>query len=229
MEQEGVQAAEFLASGVYGDVHTFVGDEALEERFKQMTRPRLVMLITHGFFLADQTNSGLQNVSGADVRSAFAKGLGLERLKAQENPLYRSGIVLAGANTIDESLPEEIAVDDGWITAEEISQMDLRGTDLVVLSACDTGRGAVRIGDAVAGLRSAFLFAGAQTIVGSLHEVPDRETGELMKRFFANLSEGQGKLESLNAARLALISELREQHGAAHPFLWASFVLVGAS
>jgi CHAT domain-containing protein len=80
----------------------------------------------------------------------------------------------------------------------------------------------------VAGLRSAFLFAGTRTLVGSLHAVPDAQTRQLMEVFYAGLREGKGKLESLNAARLALIERLRQDKKAAHPFFWASFVLVGA-
>lgn len=96
-----------------------------------------------------------------------------------------------------------------------------------MFSACNTGRGQVATGDAVAGLRSAFLFAGTRTLVGSLYEVPDEPTRRLMQTFYAGLREQRGKLESLNAARLELIAELREKQGTAHPFFWASFVLVG--
>jgi len=137
------------------------------------------------------------------------------------------GLVTALA---DEPLPEGVAADnlaDGWLTAEEISQLDLRGTELVVLSACESNRGKVATGEAVAGLRSAFLFAGAKTLVGSLYEVPDEETRELMHDFYAGLCSDKGKLESLNAARRAMIDRRRKATGAAHPFFWSSFVLVG--
>lgn len=230
MAPEGAEAGEYLADGPYGPVQSYSGDAALEEQFKRLVHPRLVVLVTHGFFLPDQPAERSEELSGDDptTRSAFAQGAGLARLRLQENPLYRSGVVLAGANTLDEPVPDGMSVEDGWLTAEEISQLDLRGTDLVVLSACNTSRGAVATGDAVAGLRSAFLFAGTQTLVGSLYEVPDRETRQLMQTFYAGLRQQQGKLQSLNAARLKLIEQLRAEQGAAHPFFWASFVLVGA-
>ncbi|MEX0612701.1 MAG: CHAT domain-containing protein [Pirellulales bacterium] len=228
MEPEGAEAANQLADGPYGDVKRYTGDAALEENFKQLSRPRLVVLITHGYFLPDQPFYREDDLlDDSAMRGSFAQGIGLARLRAQENPLYRSGVVLAGANTLDDPVPAGISVDDGWLTAEEISQLDLRGTDLVVLSACNTNRGTVATGDAVAGLRSAFLFAGARTLVGSLYEVPDQETRELMRTFYARLRQGRGKLNSLNEARLDAIRQQRQSHGAAHPFFWASFVLVG--
>ncbi|MBA3480403.1 MAG: CHAT domain-containing protein, partial [Pirellulales bacterium] len=228
MAAEGVEAAQHLAEGPYGKVQSYSGDAALEEHFKRLVHPRLVVLVTHGFFLPDQPADRAELFDDdPTTRSAFAQGKGLARLRAQENPLYRSGVVLAGANTLDDPAPDGVSVEDGWLTAEEISQLDLRGTDLVVLSACNTGRGAVATGDAVAGLRSAFLFAGTQTLIGSLYEVPDRETLQLMQSFYAGLRQRKGKLPSLNAARLKLIDRLRAEGGAAHPFFWASFVLVG--
>src|SRR5213079_959723 len=110
---------------------------------------------------------------------------------------------------------------------EEISLLNLHGTDLVVLSACQTGLGDLKTGEGVYGLRRAFLYAGARTLVTSLFEVPDAETRELMLRFYRGLKAGETKLASLNAAQRDLIRERRQTHGAAHPFFWVSFVLVG--
>ena len=143
-----------------------------------------------------------------------------------ENPLLRSGIVLAGANTIgDKDGP--VKVEDGWVTAEEIALLNLHGTELVVLSACQTGLGDIKTGEGVYGLRRAFLHAGARTLVTSLFEVPDTETRELMQRFYTGVSAGQGKLRALHGAQLGMIEARRKERGAAHPFFWASFVLVG--
>lgn len=230
MGPEGVEAAEHLDGGAFGRVAAYAGDAALEEEFKRLRSPKLVVIITHGFYLPDQVEAAEDDplAEAGGTRGSFAQGMGMSRLRAQQNPLYRSGVVLAGANTLDEPLPAGMNVDDGWLTAEEISQLDLRGTDLVVLSACNTGRGQVATGNAVAGLRSAFMFSGARTLVGSLFEVPDQQTRELMKGFYAGLSAGRGKLDSLNDARLELIGKLRAETGAAHPFFWASFALVGA-
>ena len=106
--------------------------------------------------------------------------------------------------------------------------MDLRGTELVVLSACETGLGDVSTGEGVRGLRQALIYAGVRTIVMTLFDVADTaETRDLMQWFYEDLSAGKGKLASLHEAQLRLIAQRRVEHGAAHPFYWASFVLVG--
>ena len=118
-------------------------------------------------------------------------------------------------------------MDDGWVTAEEIAMMDLQGTELVVLSACGSGLGKVSAGEGVDGLRRAFQNAGARTIISTLFKVPDKESAQMMKRFYEGLKAGKGKLESLHEAQLSVIAERRKKEGTAHPFFWASFVLLG--
>ena len=113
------------------------------------------------------------------------------------------------------------------MTAEEIALLNLQGTELVVLSACQTGLGDIKTGEGVYGLRRAFLYAGARTLVTSLFEVPDTETRELMNRFYGGLKKGQGKLASLHTAQVEMLRSRRAAQGSAHPFFWASFVLVG--
>ena len=128
--------------------------------------------------------------------------------------MLRSFLVLAGVNTWLEGgvLPAE--AEDGMLTAEDVSGMHLLGTELVVLSACDTGRGAVQTGEGVLGLRRAFVLAGAQTLVMSLWSVPDIATAILMDQFYRNLLQGQGRAEALRRAQSALrqmtVGELRE-------------------
>jgi CHAT domain-containing protein len=99
---------------------------------------------------------------------------------------------------------------------------------LVVLSACESGLGDVQNSEGVYGLRRAFLYAGARTLVTSLASVPDAETLKLMRAFYQNLAAGQGKLEALQRAQRAALQQRRQlRGGAAHPFFWASFILVG--
>jgi len=100
-------------------------------------------------------------------------------------------------------------------------------TELVVLSACQTCLGEIKSGEGVFGLRRAFLFAGARTLVTSLFEVPDKDTSDLMKHFYGGLKSGQGKLAALHGAELTMLQRRRLSGGAAHPFFWASFVMVG--
>ena len=144
-----------------------------------------------------------------------------------ENPLLRSGIVLAGANAIGDK--DTVAkVEDGWVTAEEIALPNLHGTELVVLSACQTGLGDIKTGEGVYGLRRAFLHAGARTLVTSLFEVPDTET----RLYDAAVLHGasapaEGNSSHCTPPRSDCIEDRRKSHAAAHPFFWASFVLVG--
>lgn len=115
--------------------------------------------------------------------------------------------------------------EDGILTALEVSGLQLWGTDLVVLSACNTGVGEVRRGEGVFGLRRAFQLAGARTVVMSLWSVPDQETGALMADFYSRLSHGKSR--ALHEAMLAQMLLRRARYGAAHPFYWGAFVSVG--
>jgi CHAT domain-containing protein len=132
-----------------------------------------------------------------------------------ENPLLRSGLALSGANLHSES--------EGVLTALEASGLNLWGTKLVVLSACDTGLGEVRTGEGVYGLRRSFAIAGAESLVMSLWPVSDFVTRELMTGYYKNLKQGIGRGESLRQVQI----EMLKRPATHHPFYWASFIESG--
>jgi CHAT domain-containing protein len=134
-----------------------------------------------------------------------------------ENPLLRSGLALADANTRDSGS------EDGILTALEASGLNLWGTKLVVLSACDTGLGEVRNGEGVYGLRRAFVLAGAESLVMSLWPVSDYSTRKLMASYYRNLKQGIGRGEALRQVQLDLL----KRNGQLHPFYWANFIQSG--
>ncbi len=187
--------ARAVARGL-SDAEVLLGEQATEEAVKAVKSPRILHLATHGFFFPD------------------APGDDGER----ENPLLRAGLALAGANA-----RESGASDDGILTALEVSSMDLRGTKLVVLSACQTGLGEAVSGEGVYGLRRALLTAGAETQVMSLWEVDSAATVQLMTAYYDRLRKGAGRSEALRGAALSLLSHKQTSH----PNLWASFIVSG--
>ncbi|WP_437800207.1 CHAT domain-containing protein [Sorangium sp. So ce693] len=200
-EAEAVRSA--LASAT-----VLTGPSATEEALKRAQRPRVLHIATHGFFLPDQ---------GSPADPASTRGAEIEGPAFRENPLLRSGLALAGANARRSSSDE----DDGILTALEISSLDLHGTQLVVLSACETGLGEVPRGDGVYGLRRALLLAGAETQVMSLWKVGDMATRDLMTSYYAALARGGGRSEALRSAQL----EIRRERP--HPHAWAGFITSG--
>lgn len=230
-ELEAADVRSILTDSDYGPVNSYLGNDAVEEVLKAIRTPRLLHLATHGFYVPLQQD---EFASGRS-RSPRSLGAGLARLRTDRNPLLRSGIVLAGANRLNRSAVESEAVasetpvhvlEDGWVTAQEIAGMNLRHTELVVLSACESGLGDVSVGQGVYGLRRAFMHAGAHALLTSLFEVPDTETRELMKSFYQHLHRTGNRRTALNEAQRQRIRERRSDSGAAHPFYWASFILL---
>jgi CHAT domain-containing protein len=203
----------------------FTDKAALEEVLRQHGTPRILHLATHGFFLSDQDIASLRD----DDRGMRQLGLGPAlpaRVGKIENPLIRSGIALAGANRA--LATSDLGQSDGLVTAEKILGLRLRGTDLVVLSACETGLGDVKNGEGVFGLRRAFTQAGAKSLVMSMWAVPDQETQELMVRFYENMLSGElNRAQALRQAALAQMPVIKARYGAAHPSYWGAFVFLG--
>lgn len=194
-------------------------DEPTENIIKQIRKPFILHFATHGFFLSDRTqsesnidnrNASFEVISTEDTPQAIATDI--------ENPLLRAGLALTGANN-----PSNDG-EDGILTALEVSEMDLHGTELVVLSACETGLGAVSSGEGIYGMRRAFTMAGAASQVLSLWQVDDTGTSELMSLFYENLTQKrQGRSEALRNAQIDMLNTGTY----AHPYYWSAFILSG--
>ena len=118
-------------------------------------------------------------------------------------------------------------LEDGVLSAYEATGLNLHGTELVVLSACETGRGQIANGEGVFGLRRAIQEAGARTILMSLWSVPDRETQELMALFYSKWLAGEDKHQALHEAEMELRAKVKARYGEDRPFYWGGFILVG--
>lgn len=195
-------------------------NDALKERVTALRSPAILHLATHGFFLPAKRD-GAQRARYDFSGLAGVYGSGFERLAHQENPLLRSGLALAGANTWlhGGALPE--GAGDGILNAVDVSGLDLSGTRLVVLSACETGLGDVSTGEGIHGLRRAFMLVGARTLIMSLWKVPDQHTRELMLSFYRHFLSGETPARALLEAQL----EIRSRH--AHPLFWGGFICQG--
>jgi CHAT domain-containing protein len=189
-------------------VEPLVGSKASEDLFKkESVGKRMIHLATHGYFVQADCVPGAK---GGSVGG--------------ENPLLQSGLLLAGAN-LHGAGAREAGAEDGILTALEVSSLDLRGTDRVVLSACETGLGKVEQGEGVYGLRRAFQMAGARTVVSSLWQVPDLESMKFMKSLYSMKSQTYPEL--MQKVALQRISEARLRGRSTHPFTWGAFVATG--
>ncbi len=208
------------------------GPDASETAFKRMARGRSVLhLATHGFFLGGQCRSALDASRGfgglatAGGKAAKQETAAPPTADPGENPLLLSGLVLAGANHRHHAGPDE---DDGILTAQEIAAMDLSGVEWAVLSACDTGVGAIEIGEGVFGLRRAFQVAGAGTLIMSLWSVEDESARQWMKALYeGRLKKDLDTAEAVRHASLTVLNDRREKGLPDHPFYWAGFVAAG--
>ena len=201
--------------------------EASEAIVKATKSPKFLLLATHGFFLKRQKVEIENDKSPPATAENGSRAAALLKDKdgtEVENPLLRCGLLLAGANKRAEAKEGE---DDGILTGLEIVGLDLRGTQFVILSACETGVGDVHTGEGVAGLRQAFQLAGAENVLATLWQINDEATVRLMNTFYDELAKGTDRAESLTRAQRQFLKERRERFGAAHPYFWASFTMTG--
>jgi len=192
------------------------GDRATKSALKALVGPAIVHVATHGFYARNRDKKP------SAARANPSRDLFEDRTQALSPPplfddpadgLDRAGLAMAGANQGS----------SGILTAREISGFDWWGTQLVVLSACETGVGAVPSGDGVYGLRRALVLAGAASQVVSLWSANDASTRDLMRDYYAELARGTGRADALRQAKLRLMRQPRY----AHPYYWAAFIPAG--
>ncbi|MEM6252881.1 MAG: CHAT domain-containing protein [Cyanobacteria bacterium P01_D01_bin.156] len=195
------------------------GSQATENMLKQVQSPNILHIATHGFFLGDVPL--VAPPADPNRATILVETLALLATPATpsnlENPLLRSGLALAGFN------PRQSGDEDGVLTALEASGLNLYGTKLVVLSACETGLGDVDNGEGVYGLRRAFTLAGAESQLMSLWQVSDYGTSEFMQRYYQKLKDSMGRSEAMRQVQ----QEMMVDAAYSHPYYWAAFILSG--
>jgi CHAT domain-containing protein len=194
-------------------VSKYIGDNANEESIKllKFSVPAILHIATHGFYIRNLSelhkNTYISNFYSSSDKQA---------------KLIRTGLLLAGANNVWTGRQEKIqGAEDGILTSAEISNLDLENVQLLVLSACESGRGYIDPIDGVYGLQRAFKQAGVKTIVMSLWKIPDAPTAILMEEFYKNIITGCSPNQALNIAKREL-----QHKGYTDPYYWASFVVL---
>jgi len=192
-----------------------LGKAATTKKVLAAESPLILHIASHGFFLGSPSNeSRSQDVFGKEIPDFTNSSL--------EDPLLKSGIVLAGANQ-----PLLDPLDDGYLTSNEAISMRLGGTEMVVLSACSTSRGDFKTGEGVFGLQRALTIAGARSTLLSLWKVDDAATSDFMTRYYIRLKAGEGRADALASVQ----EEFRNGNAGygkwKEPYYWAAWQLVG--
>ena len=212
MREEGEDLARLL-----DHVTLLTGPEATVKALRTVQHPVVLHLATHGIFapmheIALHWSTDILSLAGEVVFLS-------QSAPVAENPMFFSGLALAGANRHGHGA--------GILTAQEIAGLELRGTELVVLSACETGLGTIKDGEEFTGLRRALAIAGAATQVTSLWKVNDDATRALMGQYYRLLLDDHGRAEALALAQECIANDPAHPEWC-HPFYWAAFVSAGA-
>jgi CHAT domain-containing protein len=192
-------------------VNSYLAENASETNIKKQESPRILHIATHGYFFPD-----------IPIDKDNTRFLGMDRQQVVQDPMLRSGLLFTGANRTLKG--EESNGENGLLSAAEAALLDLRETELVVLSACETGKGEVKNSEGVYGLRKAFSDAGAQNIIMSLWKVDDKVTQEFMSRFYEIwLNDKASIREAFKRTQLEIKAKYPQ------PYYWGAFILVGES
>ncbi|MEL7038379.1 MAG: CHAT domain-containing protein [Cyanobacteria bacterium J06592_8] len=220
---EGTQLEADAIKPIVPNLQVFTGSEASENLLEQLQAPSILHIATHGFFLEDIECTPMTGSRGTpDATIEFIPNpdsqLDCKPTPSNlENPLLRSGLALAGFNR------RESGDKDGVLTASEVTRLKLYGTELVVLSACETGVGSVRTGEGVYGLRRAFVKSGAESQLMSLWKVDDYGTQKLMSMYYQRLKNREARSQAMRQVQLELLQAPFYEH----PYYWASFIFSG--
>ncbi|MFZ4465134.1 MAG: CHAT domain-containing protein, partial [Bacteroidales bacterium] len=208
-------SAKLYKQGV--ETKTISGSEAVEESFFALSgnnSPSIIHLSTHGFYFPELDQSVKNKLNTTSTTGEM-------RFRSSSDPLLRSGLMMAGANRSWKGISALDDVEDGILTAKEVSNLNLMNTQLVVLSACQTGQGDVKGNEGVEGLQRGFKMAGARYIMMSLWAVPDKETTEFMGTFYDNWLDSKDIHIAFRNTQIAMSKKYKSD-----PFKWAAFVLV---
>ena len=202
-------------------VNTITGSKATESSVKSLSgqAPKILHVATHGFYFTE---------ARAKKETELRFLINNSNSNEEDRALTRSGLLFAGANNSLQGKEVPMGVDDGIMTAQEIANLDLRGIELVVLSACETGSGDIMHGEGVFGLQRGFKKAGIKSILMSLWKVSDIPTEMLMTEFYKNLCLGKSKRESLQLAQKK-VCEFKDSDGTflfEDPYYWAGFIVL---
>jgi CHAT domain-containing protein len=199
-----------ILKGANRHVNMYLGADATEGQLKKVFNPGVFHIATHGFFLQDEEN----DEEGLDEFSD----------KAVENPLLRSGLLLKnGGQLLQNEKVFAFNKEEGILTAYEAMNLNFDKTELVVLSACETGLGEVQLGEGVFGLQRSFLVAGSKSVIMSLFKVSDQVTAELMSSFYKRWMDTGDKRGSFIAAKVEIMNKYNNPH------FWGAFIMIGAN
>ncbi|MGH2563612.1 MAG: CHAT domain-containing protein, partial [Ginsengibacter sp.] len=213
--QTEIESIKQQSAAANNHVKILSGIDATEESFKALNgnaSPAVIHIATHGFFFPDPKENKDKAVAKFETSGKV--------FKQSDNPLFRSGLAFAGANYEWTGKPIK-GIEDGILTAYEVSNMYLPNTKLVVLSACETALGDIEGSEGVYGLQRAFKIAGVKNLVMSLWKVPDRATAEFMQIFYKNLFSKQSLSDAFYHAQTTMKNKYRDD-----PYKWAAWVLI---